>query len=365
MSGGRANNFDFLRIVAALMVVHGHGWALTGGVPPGLWGVPFARVGVDVFFSISGFLVTRSWERTPDLGAFARKRARRILPGLVACVLLSIFVLGPVATRLTAADYFASGATWRYLANIALYSQLYLPGVFEGLQDGGAVNGSLWSLLPEVACYVTVPLLAYLSAGSLTRRRALLAAGALFFGCFGVYLFEFHTGPSLVAYSVDLRYCFVEAPFFLVGSLFALAGSGRSMLGRADLCLLALLLNYGVSGWVGQWSLPLQWLTTPYMVISMGLMSLPLLREAGRFGDVSFGLYLYAFPIQQLVVQFFPDARYPILDCVALTTGAAFLSWHLVEKWPLSRRSGVIEATGRARLTGASEAPAVPVSGSG
>ena len=63
----RRNNFDALRVTAALMVIHGHGWALADGVGSGLWGVPFARVGLDVFFSISGYLVMTSWERTPRL----------------------------------------------------------------------------------------------------------------------------------------------------------------------------------------------------------------------------------------------------------------------------------------------------------
>jgi peptidoglycan/LPS O-acetylase OafA/YrhL len=86
MKGGlddhRANNFDALRVIAALMVIYGHGCVLSGGRGPGLWGEPFARAGLDIFFSISGYLVTGSWERTPRIGPFLAKRGRRIFPGL-------------------------------------------------------------------------------------------------------------------------------------------------------------------------------------------------------------------------------------------------------------------------------------------
>ena len=339
---GRSNNFDALRIAAALMVVHGHGWVLSGSTGPGLWGVPFARVGLDVFFSISGYLVTRSWERTPDLGAFLAKRTRRILPGLAACVLVMAFVLGPLATTLAPSAYFAADATWRYLANIGLYNQLYLPGVFGGLREYGAVNGSLWSLLPEAACYLTVPAVAAL-AGSVRSRMVLLAALAGVAGGVGLFLFTGYAGPAYVAYGLDLKYGLVEAPFFLVGALLALAPVAPAALWRADLALLAFMLNFAVSSWIGAWSLPLQWVATPYLVLAAANMSMPVLRDAGRFGDLSFGLYLYAFPIQQVVLLAFPTLHYPVLACVGLTAVAAFCSWHLVEKRPL-RRGAVPDA---------------------
>src|SRR4051812_32564152 len=159
MHDTRPNNFDALRLYAALMVIYGHGFNMTGGIGPGLWGVPFARVGLDVFFAISGYLVTDSWERAPWLHTYLWKRALRILPGLIACVALSALLLGPLVSHLPPERYFTDLSTYKYLANIAFYQRLYLPGVFEGLHFSGVVNGSLWSLLPEALCYLTVPLL--------------------------------------------------------------------------------------------------------------------------------------------------------------------------------------------------------------
>lgn len=346
LDDGRRNNFDALRVAAALMVIHGHGWVLAGGPGPGLWGVPFARAGLDVFFAISGYLVTGSWERTPRLGPFLAKRALRIFPGLVACVLATILVVGPLATSLPLTTYFASGGTYRYLANIALYQELFLPGVFDGLREMGAVNGSLWSLLPEFLCYLTVPVFAAL-AGRRGRPWA-LAAGAALSGGVGLYLFQGYDGPALVLYHMDLKYALVEVPFFLVGGLLRLLEErGVRGLWRADLCLLFFTANYAVSSWFDWWNLPLEWFTLPYMVICFGRMSLPVLRHAGRFGDLSYGLYLYAFPIQQLVLARLPGVSFPVLTCVALTLPVAFVSWHLIERPALrwKRRRGGEEPT--------------------
>ena len=335
LDDGRRNNFDALRVMAALMVIHGHGWVLAGDAGPGLWGVPFARAGLDVFFSVSGYLVTGSWENGPRLGRFLGKRALRIMPGLAACVLLTVAVLGPAATLLPLGAYLGSSGTWRYLANIAFYNELYLPGVFTGLREGGAVNGSLWSLLPEALCYLTVPILALLP-----RRPAVLAILAAGIGGYGVYLFYGHTGAGPALYALDLKYAFVEVPFFFIGSMLRLLEARLGeRLWRADLCLLLFAANFMVSSWFDWGNLPLEWFSLPYMAIAFGRMSLPGLRRVGRFGDLSYGLYLYAFPVQQLVLAKLPGLHWPVLTCVALTVPLAFLSWHLVERPALRWRT--------------------------
>ena len=322
------NNFDFLRCMAAIMVIYGHGWSLSGAGASGLWGVPFARVGLDVFFSISGYLVTGSWERAPRLGRFLANRSLRIFPGLIACIVLTALVLGPLVTVLPTADYLRDGRTWGFLRNIALYQQLRLPGVFEHLHEPGAVNGSLWSLLPEFLCYLTVPALSLLPRRG---RLSALAVGGFGCGALGLWLFEGYGGQPFVFYGADVKYMLVQVPFFFVGGAFRLLESRGDGFYRADLALLCFTLNYGVSSWLDWGCIPLQWLTTPYMVITFGRLSAPLLRDVSRWGDCSYGLYLYAFPMQQLILERWPGNPYPIWTCVALTAPLAFLSWHLVE----------------------------------
>ncbi len=331
MNVSRRNNFDFLRLMAALMVIHGHGWNMTGGVGPGLWGVPFARVGLDVFFSISGYLVTGSWERTPRLGPFLAKRALRIFPGLAACVLATIVIVGPLTTTLPIAEYLQRNETWRYLLNIALRLQLFLPGVFVDLPEPRAVNGSLWSLAPEFMCYLTVPLIAVAAWRRPIARCWALASLAVAIGGTGLYMFEGAGAPDPSIYGIALKYALVEVPFFFVGGALALLAPRVAGLWRADLCLLFFTLNYVISSWFDWWNLPFEWLTLPYMVICFGRMSLPVVRGAGRFGDISYGMYLYAFPMQQLILTLWPGLAFPVLTCVVLTACVAYLSWHMVE----------------------------------
>lgn len=317
------------------MVIHGHGWMLSGAGVSGLWGVPFARVGLDVFFSISGYLVTASWLRTPRLGVFLAKRSLRIFPGLTACVLVTTLVLGPAMTSLPLREYVTSHQTAAYLGNVVLFNALYLPGVFTGSDEHAAVNGSLWSLLPEFACYLSVPLFALVSA---RWRVAALVLAAAFCGGTGLVLF-YDGGESVVIYHLDLRYALVEAPFFLVGAALHLLdrrfGDG---FWRADICLLMFCGNYLLSAFFDWRNIPFEWFTLPYMVLAFGRLSLPVVRRTARFGDFSYGLYLYAFPVQQAVVTIWPNATYPVLLCAALTLPLAALSWHLVERPALRSR---------------------------
>ncbi|MFT8244252.1 acyltransferase family protein [Roseomonas sp. BN140053] len=351
MNDTRHNNFDALRVYAALMVIYGHGFNITGGIGPGLWGVPFARIGLDIFFAISGYLVTASWYRTPDLPTFLAKRVLRLLPGLAACVVLTALVLGPLVTVLSPERYFTNGNTYKYLANIALYQRLYLPRVFEELHYSGVVNGSLWSLLPEALCYLTVPLFALLPP---RPRFWGLAIGAVLLGSLGLWLFEGYTGEGIVFYNADLKYVLVQFPFFFAGALFRLLERPGRELYRADVALLCFTLNWSFASWFSWWNVPLEWFTLPYMVICFGRMSMPVLRRAARFGDLSYGLYLYAFPMQQLVLHLWPGNPYAIPLCVLLTLPLAFLSWHLVEKPALRLKpEGLLRWPGRRRADAA------------
>ena len=322
------NNFDALRLYAALMVIYGHGFNMTGQIGPGLWGVPFARVGLDIFFAISGYLVTGSWERTPALRPFLLKRALRIWPALIACTFLTAYVLGPIVTEWHLPDYLASRYTHRYLLNIVFYSRLYLPGVFLHAHYPGAVNGSLWSLFPEVLCYFTVPFYALLSAGA---RRAALLLTALVAGSIGLFMFE-GPHPSVAhTYGAELRYVLVTIPLFFVAAFYRLLQDRVSNLFRGDVALFFFAADWGFSSWFGWWNVPLEWLTLPYMVIFFGRSAMPVLRHAARLGDLSYGTYLYAFPIQVLVIQYVPTSL-PIPLCAALAMTMGFISWHLVER---------------------------------
>ena len=176
------NRFDILRLLAAWLVLFSHCFPL--GARPN--SEPLAStlgidtlggVGVAIFFVLSGYLVTLSVERSPNLLEFARRRVLRIYPGLVAICLLCVLVLGPLLTMLPQAVYWHHGLTWSYLQTASAWIIQYpLPGVFTSNPLPMAVNGALWSLPYEISCYLALALLSLLP-GPLRFKTPLAAVG--------------------------------------------------------------------------------------------------------------------------------------------------------------------------------------------
>ena len=323
----RENNFGALRLFAALLVIYGHGQDLKGLPTPILWNVPIATIGLDIFFSLSGYLIYDSWLRDPRLGSFLIKRALRIFPGLAVCVLACICIIGPIATDLPISVYFAHHATWQFLLNIALYLKLYLPGVFTHRLLFGAVNGSLWSLFPETLCYLAVPLVWLWAAWG---RGALLLVVMGLCGAGGLYMFAYHPTGYRLIYSADPKYILVQVPFFMAGAFWRQLQTRFAALFRLDLALIFCSSTFLLPSLTATGSIPFQWLTLSYGIIAFGSQATPLLHYATRFGDLSYGSYLYAFPIQQLVLDH--THRFTITIATVVTLMAAVLSWHLVER---------------------------------
>ena len=152
--------------------------------------------------------------------------------------------------------------------------------------------------------------------------------------------------------ATDVKYMLVQVPFFFIGGLLRLLQDRVPELYRADFAILGYSLNWMVSSWYGWWNIPVEWLTLPYMAITFGRGSMPVIRRAGRFGDLSYGMYLYAFPVQQVILGARPDFGYPILACMVLTAPLALLSWHLVERpalrWKPAARRGASPVEARA-----------------
>ena len=137
----KSNNLNALRLIAAGLVLYGHSFVFLGlHEPRFLSSFLFGELGVFIFFIVSGFLVTQSWDRDPQLLRFFARRALRIFPGLIVCIFLSVVVLGPLLTTLSLDDYYAHPATLGYFENIWLLITYYLPGVFETNRIANAVN---------------------------------------------------------------------------------------------------------------------------------------------------------------------------------------------------------------------------------
>ena len=342
----RHNNFDALRLIAAISVIFSHAFLIGEGRQDG---EPLMRltggqtvlgvVGVFVFFTISGYLVTQSFELTRSAPRFAAKRALRIYPGLLLCLLLSGFVLGPWATSLPLRGYFGDGGTYAYVvSNFTMINPTRtLPGVwFTKWDAGGVIDGPLWTLPCELVMYITVVLLGVLRAIDLRVIAALIV-----FGMAGIWFdtasSEYFSGSALWLLS-----------FFASGmALYRLRDTGFINGRLALVACVGLALSVPLKAFILLFPLFGSYLVI-YLAFAPWLKPLP----AARFGDLSYGLYIYGWPVEQAIVWLNGGAMsWWALFAIALpvTAALAFFSWHLVEKRAL-RLKPRSAASGSAKL---------------
>lgn len=342
------NNLDAVRLLAALAVIVGHSFTLTGvATAPRILGIPIHSLGLYTFFAISGYLIAKSWNRDPRLLVYLASRSLRIFPALVVLVFITVFLIGPVTSVLGLSDYFRGEMVWRYVLNIALLAQYDLPGVFDSGHRTSAVNGVLWTLGLEFACYLVVAIVGVALSRGRGRGRGY---GYL---AFGVIALTFALAPAGGAGSEWMSPAGTTWVFFAVGALLSLAAGNWFSVN-----LLAGVVVVWVAA-VALWpssALVFAWLALPYTVLVLGLMATPGIRSAGRFGDFSYGLYLWGFLVQQLVIEWF-DALPWVWNTtvVIIVTGAiACTSWHVVEKRALTLKARIAAAPTRAQgqLTG-------------
>ena len=326
---GRDNNFTLARFVAASLVIFTHAFGVTGhgGSEPfrQAFGVSAGTWAVDVFFVMSGFLVTKSYDSRKALLPFAYARFMRIYPAMWVCVEVCVLLVGPMFTTLPWGDYARHVDTWKFVvANATLLpfgAITGLPAVFEGHPVAG-VNISLWTLPYELRMYVATALLGL--TGLLGRRwvvaAVFAACASAHFGLFG------QLGASWEAYA-RLSY------YFSAG---AAAYAWRDHVPLAHAVALGLFAALGLSLAVPSVAVREVALTvaTPYLVLWFCLVPGGPIRRFNRLGDYSYGVYVYAFPVQQALVHFFPSWGVLLNATLSMfgTLALAVPSWHFVEK---------------------------------
>lgn len=328
----RRDNYLLLRHIAALLLIYSHSYALAPGanaaqdvianVLPGFDG---GRLAVLLFFAVSGFLVTSSYLARPRLGRFVWARVLRIYPAYVICLALTLLFTGIGFTTLPWREYFQEPATWSYLLhNLGLTGLHYtLPGAYPTSTYPGVVNGSLWSLALEVRLYLYLALIA--SAGVL-RWRHTAAVAAVTFIVIELALWSHLPADgegkrmlTLVFAATAAAACI--AHYFPVGTRILLTLIVTTWLLRAQpyaYGLVVACVTY-FTFWFAY--------RVPYIAL--------------RFpGDYSYGLFLYGFPMQQMLIEFDPAITAWQLTCSALILASLFavLSWHLIEARALALR---------------------------
>jgi peptidoglycan/LPS O-acetylase OafA/YrhL len=331
----RANNFDALRLAAAVSVMFSHAFLIAEGTQKNEWLIRLTGnqsilglCGVFVFFAISGFLVTQSWEQTSSPLRFLAKRALRIFPGLFLATILSGLVLAPLVTSLELAAYFRQPAPWLYILGNTLFDQTVheLPGVmFVNNPVGLEINGSLWTLRWEAVMYLMVVVLGLLRLLNLPVMFGLLVLGLL---CLEFdKTFDFLGGWGWLL------------AFFAVGMILYRLRTTRIFDGRfAALALAGLVISVPLRAFI-----PMFPLFGCYLALWLALSPhLPVIRAA-RFGDLSYGLYIYGWPVEEGVIWALGGHAlwWQVLGlALPIAAALAFLSWHLVEAPALRLKPG-------------------------
>ena len=315
------NNFNVMRLLAAWLVIYGHAWAITGSsgqdLLASLTEFRFAgAIAVDMFFVVSGFLIAASLQRNTVRG-YLVSRALRILPALLVCVGITTFILGPFLS--TAADYWSQATTWNYfLINASLLlSRFQLPGVFT-THPLEVVNGSLWTLPIEAKLYLLL-LIAWLLGLLAPGRYTPLWAVAIVAG----YALAWRYAP-LPDHLQKYAEC---TAFFITGSLLWVNRDRIRLSGWIVLQLLVVFAMLRGSPWA---HLPYFGLLT-YGSIYLALqVRLPIIRHT----DLSYGLYLYGWPAQQLawMLPMGKSLAGNAVIATAIALACAALSWFLVER---------------------------------
>ncbi|MGA9141220.1 MAG: stage II sporulation protein M [Methanocella sp.] len=343
------NNFDFLRLAGAVLVIFFTAYGVLGaGLQDPLsqltnGGLNTGSLGVAIFFIISGYLITQSWDKRRNVQRFLWARFLRQVPALAGVALFTVFIIGPLTTHQSLLDYFTSGLTWGYFRIVSIFFPTYsLPGVFtHNFSD--RVNGALWTLPIESAMYIII-LIAGI-AGVLNKKRL---ATLLTLSVLGFYLYvNIHVMHVIIPLASHdfielLRYFLYNlSPFnplcFLMGSVFYL---NRDRI-KFDFRMVLLAALFWV---LSVWSYDLLLLTSliclPYVVLGIAFKSIPFLGTIGKRGDISYGLYIYHYPVQQMLVNFFGFSPLKLFFATLLiTVPLAWLSWHLIEHRALSLKN--------------------------
>ena len=322
----RQNNLNAIRLVAALAVTVSHAWPIVHGAetvePLSATGYTLGTIAVMVFFGLSGFLIAASWARTPEPGRFLARRARRLLPGLWVMLVLSALVMGPIVSTLSPGAFLSDPATWRFLGRNALLLPIEpaLPGVF-GANPYPAAAGSIWTLHYEALCYLGLMMLGL--AGCLAKVRAGWWLGAVLALAVFAALAGDHLHPRLTG-------------LVLLGLPFAL-GVGAWIWRQVLPLALTGVAMLAVAAWLAHGTVvyhPVFAGFVVYATLWAGFVPWSAGRRLARRSDLSYGIYLYAFPLQGLVQHLIApgDVATHLVLAIPPTIGLATLSWYWIER---------------------------------
>jgi peptidoglycan/LPS O-acetylase OafA/YrhL len=316
------NNFNIIRLTASIAVIFGHSWAVfqSGGhIEPfkNILKVDFSgSLAVYAFFFLSGIFISSSFDHSKSWIRFVLMRIFRIYPGLIVCILLTVFFVGPIFSTLSTPDYFTDTQTWKYLIKnmFMLRFEPTLTGIFINNKYNSSINASLWSLPLEIKCYFLVFIIGI--SGLLKKK---IAVFVVLLALICIYKFN----PNIVLDS------FKPLLFFALG-MAAYAFKNNLVIDfsiwieMVVLSIAAFFINATVF-------IDLFYLTFAYSILVAGTSSLAMGIKLP--GDYSYGIYIYGFLVQQITAHFIPEITVynSMLITMPISCVLGALSWYLIE----------------------------------
>lgn len=327
------NNFDFLRFLFALLVVISHSYPLSGSNEGSQWicqitngQIVLAQIGLSGFFIISGYFIFQSLERSKSIFDYFKKRFLRLFPALLVALLLTI-LLAPLVYK-SEIPFFKNYLVYTYVPNnLSLYRfQSSIKGVFDN-NAYHAINGSLWTIRYEFSLYVALSLLFFFRS---QKRVVVILVSFAFIIFYFLYNFYLNRLAGSTLFGLQGIHVLNLGTFFISGSLLASLQfekiKHKSVIFGLSVLIVVLSLYFNCYDSVKH-------LVFPILVILIGFIPLSFLSPFVKLGDMSYGIYIYSFPIQQTLVYFFKINTYTLMFIsVFLSIGFGYLSWHLIEK---------------------------------
>jgi peptidoglycan/LPS O-acetylase OafA/YrhL len=324
----KENNFTLLRTLLALSVLFGHSFPVVGMgsdpisvylLQPNEW---IGSMAVHGFFFISGFLVVGSFVRRGAV-SYVASRALRLYPAIILYSVLMIFVVGPLFSTVSLVEYFAARPWFNFL-NAGLWEWSHnIPYVFQGNPIPGSTNGSAWTLPVELRSYILIVIIGFF--GILDTR---LRSNVFMIGFLLICSFFFSDVPVFGLnqnFQQPLIYFVVGALFWVNRSLIVLKYS------MVMFCLVfsVLAIRAGIFSSLQPVFLGYIFLAFVYIFPYINI---------DRIGDLSYGIYIYAWPVQQLVWKPGQGPYENFVLSLLIVTLLAYVSWRFIEKPALSLR---------------------------
>lgn len=338
----KKNNFNFLRFYFAFIVIIGHLIEISGVTVFQPFAPFFSTyISVTAFFCISGFLITMSYQTTPTLKAYFTKRAARLLPAYIFAILACTIFLS-LASNYSLVEYFTHPQLFKYLAaNLSFlnFVEPCLPGVFTSGNTFCAVNGALWTLKVEVSFYLAIPILLYfvnkikrkyilmiiIYVLSVVYRLAFDKLGELTES--GIYTMLSRQLPGFLSYFICGIALYYYFDIFIQHKLKLLI-LGIILFATERIIGIEILSPLGLS-----------------LIVFSVAFSFEKLNSFAKHGDISYGIYIFHFPVLQVIksLGFFEKYNPYLVSIIFILTVLliGYASWHLLEKKFLAKSKSI------------------------